>query len=42
MSFLNLDKFMVTVRDAFKELLIKIGFNNDDAEEISKETYFDN
>jgi GTPase SAR1 family protein len=41
MRFLRLDELMITVRNAFKELLIKIGFNNEDAEEISKETYFD-
>ena len=41
MRVLKFDKMMVTVRNAFKDLLLKIGFNNDDAEEISKETYFD-
>ena len=41
MRVLKLDNMMITVRNAFKDLLIKIGFNNGDAEEISKETYFD-
>lgn len=41
MKFLSLTKLMITVRNAFKDLLIKIGFSNDDAEEISKEIYLD-
>jgi GTPase SAR1 family protein len=41
MSLLRLDNFMITVGAAFKEFLIKIGFNNEDAEVIAKETYFD-
>jgi len=41
MKFFKLNIMMVTVRKAFKDLLIRIGFKNDDAEEISKETYFE-
>lgn len=42
MKFFNFMDMMVTVRDAFKHFLIKLGFNHEDAEGISKETYFDN
>jgi len=39
MKFLNFKNLMITVRDAFRELLIKLGFSHDDADQISKETF---
>ena len=38
-KFINFENLMVTVKDAFKELLIKLGFSETEAEKISKETY---
>jgi hypothetical protein len=39
MKTLKLNDFMITVRYSFKQLLISIGLNDDDADEIAKETY---
>jgi Fe2+ transport system protein FeoA len=30
---------MITVRDELRNMLIKLGFNNDEANDIAKETY---
>jgi len=39
MDFFGLKDFMITIREEFKRILVKMGFSGDEAENISKETY---
>jgi len=39
MKFFNMKNMMITINKALKSLLIKIGFSEKDADEISNETF---
>ena len=41
MRIMSMHKLMISVRLVLKEMLVKLGFNSEEAESIAYESYYD-